>query len=79
MKEDAKASYGTVDAFIEKEIDLLMKQVYDCALINNFFWGVWALSLLTPDIYAKDGIFNYDFASARVGMYQKILEEMKNE
>ena len=79
MNGDAKASYGSVDAFVEKEIDLLMKQVYDCALVNNFFWGVWALSLLTPDIYAKDGIFNYDCASAHVSMYQKILEEMKNE
>ena len=38
------------------------------------FWCVWALALLTPEIYAKEGIFNYDFAFARVEMYFKIKD-----
>jgi len=38
------------------------------------FWGVWALALLTPEIYAKEGIFNYDFAIARTEMYFKIKD-----
>jgi len=44
--------------------------------LNNFFWGVWALALLTPDIYTEEGIFNYDFAHSRVDMQHKVKEMM---
>lgn len=49
------------------------QQVLDCALLNNFFWGVWALSLLSEEEYLKHGIFNYDFAHSRCDMYNTFL------
>ena len=50
------------------------RQVLDCALLNNFFWGVWALSLLSEEEYLKSGIFNYDFAHSRCDMYSTFLK-----
>lgn len=76
MDPSLKSKYTSCDAFVDAECPRLLKQIWKCALLNNFFWGIWALALLTPDIYAKEGIFNYDFALARVEMYYKIKEIM---
>ena len=57
--------------YVDKYYGELRKQVLDCCLLNNFFWGVWALALLSEDQYTKTGIFNYDFASARCTFYHK--------
>jgi hypothetical protein len=65
---------------LKQEYENLEKQVWDCVLINNFFWGVWALALLTPEMCTDGGIFNYDFAHCRVESYQllsKIVQENK--
>ena len=57
--------------FISKTFAPFHKQVWDCCLLNNFFWGVWALSLLDEEEYLNNGIFNYDFAHSRCDMYQQ--------
>ena len=74
MKSEVKSKFSSVDDFIQKELSQLIKEIYQCAKLNNFFWGVWCLQLLKPDEYAKDGIFNYDFAKSRVEMYKKVCE-----
>jgi hypothetical protein len=33
--------------YIDENYSILKKQVLDCCLLNNFFWGVWALALLS--------------------------------
>jgi hypothetical protein len=63
-----------MEEFLESHTPRLVKDVWRCCLLNNMFWGVWALALLTPEIYAKEGIFNYDFAIARTEMYFKIKD-----
>lgn len=73
MTDTVKAAYATADAFVQQELEELMAEVYACCQLNNMFWGVWALSLLAPEEYAKEGIFNYDFARSRVEMYGQIL------
>lgn len=78
--EKVKAAYSNdVKLFIQTELDNLIKEVYDCTILNNLFWGVWALSLLTPDIYTKQGIFNYDFALSRVEMNNHIIKRISNQ
>lgn len=77
MTDKVKANYADFDAFVAKELDQLMDEVYDCALLNDMFWGVWALSLLSPEEYAQEGIFNYDFSRCRVFMYDKIVQVRK--
>jgi hypothetical protein len=47
--------------------------------LNNFFWGVWALALLSEDEYTNTGIFNFDFASARCTFYNKFLKQIEAE
>ena len=39
------------DTFIEDNIDEFKNQILKCALLNNFFWGVWALALLKDGEY----------------------------
>lgn len=72
MLPKVKARYQDCADFIARELDNLLVQVLTCARMNNFFWGVWALALLTPQECAKPGIFNYDFALARIEMDAKI-------
>jgi hypothetical protein len=62
------------DSFIEDKFDEFYRQILNCLLLNNFFWGVWALALLSEHEYCKPGIFNYDFAHARCLFYQKFKQ-----
>ena len=52
--------------------------MWNCCQLNNFFWAVWSIELLKPEDYAKEGIFNYDFADARLSMFDKNLEKVAN-
>ena len=61
--------YGNdVDVFLDEHLQPFQRQVWDCCLLNNFFWGVWALSLLSELEFLKTGIFNFDFADSRCEM-----------
>jgi hypothetical protein len=65
MKHSIKQNYKDCDDFVNKELATLLEQVWACSLLNNFFWGVWALALLKPESCTTKGIFNYDFAHFR--------------
>ena len=65
------------DSFVEDKYEEFYEQIMKCALLNNFFWGVWALALLSDGEYCKPGIFNYDFAHARCLFYQKFSKIIK--
>ena len=74
--EEFSKQFTDFDDFINTKFDEFMKQIYQCAILNNFFWGVWAISLLKPDGYTDSGM-NYAFAQARIDMYyviKKIIE-----
>ena len=77
MKQSVKKSYQNVEEFRDKEYEKLLQEVWQCALLNNFFWGVWALALLDVEGCTKKGIFNYDFAHCRCQSFEKIKEIMK--
>jgi hypothetical protein len=50
MKEEIKNTYGGgVEEFIAMDYPSLLQEVWTCALLNNFFWGVWSLALLKPE------------------------------
>ncbi len=40
IKEKYQNSF---ENFLEKELNSFINQLYVCALLNNFFWGVWCL------------------------------------
>jgi len=56
----------------------LKKQVWECAVLNNFFWGVWALALLNEETCVKEGIFNYEFALCRCNFFEKFTDLLSN-
>mmetsp|Transcript_9303 Transcript_9303/g.15679 ORF Transcript_9303/g.15679 Transcript_9303/m.15679 type:complete len:173 (-) Transcript_9303:44-562(-) len=66
-----------VSTFLAANFCQFKKQVLDCALLNNFFWGVWALSLLSEEEFLKEGIFNFDFAHSRCDMYATFCQIIK--
>lgn len=72
MEKDSRAKVfnNDIEMFYQIHYKPFVRQVLDCCLLNNFFWGVWALSLLSEDQYLNSGIFNYDFAHSRCDMYQ---------
>ena len=72
ISEELKNKYSDSNTFVNAVIDEFMGQVWNCCILNNLFWGVWALSLLKPEDCTEPGIFNYDFAMSRVEMNQKI-------
>mmetsp|Transcript_6170 Transcript_6170/g.9958 ORF Transcript_6170/g.9958 Transcript_6170/m.9958 type:complete len:158 (-) Transcript_6170:102-575(-) len=74
MTEAVRARYSGLQDFITKEIRQFLGEVYACAMLNNFFWGVWALALLKPEQCGEAGLFNFDFALARVDMFKKVQE-----
>ena len=76
LQSDVKAKFSKSDEFLSQYLEQYLKQVYNCALLNNLFWGVWAISLLKPDNCTEPAIFNYDFAMSRVEMFYKVKEIM---
>ena len=63
------------DTYWEAKREQILKEVEACLILNNFYWGVWALMMLADDDIEKDDVFNYDFAQCRVDMAKK-NEEM---
>jgi hypothetical protein len=70
-----KAKYNNhLQTFLHQEVENMLGEVLTCALLNNFFWGVWGLALLTPENCCTKGIFNYDCAKGRMEMFKKMEE-----
>jgi len=40
-------------------------------ILNNFFWGVWALMLLQDSDITSEKVFNYTFAEGRAMLIKK--------
>jgi len=68
---------GNIELFFADHYLPFRRQVLDCCLLNNFFWGVWALSLLSEDQFLNSGIFNYDFAHSRCDMFNTFKDFIK--
>ena len=80
MDPDQRAEYGNDEGkYVAEHYTELKRQVLDCCLLNNFFWGVWALALLAEDQYTSVGIFNFDFASARCTFYELFCKQPRAE
>jgi thiamine kinase-like enzyme len=79
MPEKQRAQFESLDSFFSAHLEPFKRQVLDCCLLNNFFWGVWALQLLNEDEVLKPGIFNFDFAEARCEMQERFLKIVKEE
>lgn len=72
--ETKEKLFQTREKYLELSLDTFLSQVYNCALLNNLFWAVWALDIMTPETCIVPNVYNYyfDFASNRVEMFKKI-------
>ena len=60
------------ESLVEKELPKLTEEVRRCLLLNNYFWAVWALRMLKKDKLEDDKVFNFDFAEARIKMFNHV-------
>lgn len=64
----------TRDSFISNELPSLKKETYRCLIVNNFFWGVWAIENLKKQHYGNTTVFNFDFLSYRIQMHNLVKD-----
>ena len=68
------------DTFEKKNLPRFRREVEACCLLNNYYWGVWALAVLRDKDVCDDKVFNYEFAISRIRMYKmqtKLFQEQK--
>ena len=41
-------------------------------LLNNYFWGIWSLRMLKEEKLGDPNVFNFDFAQARIDMFNHV-------
>lgn len=58
--------------FVEEELKVLKPKVRDNLVVNNSYWGIWALMMLKEENWDKPDVFNYDFATARIAMTRHV-------
>jgi hypothetical protein len=58
------------DDYVSQELPRLEVEVRKHVLLNNFFWGIWALKMLSPTDVTNENVFNYEFANCRVQMFR---------
>lgn len=42
-------------------------------IVNNFYWGIWALTILNPDDVTNEQVFNYEYANIRIIIYKHLV------
>jgi len=60
------------DSYVTSEYPKFKQEVHQCLLLNNFFWAIWSLRMLKPESLGNPDVFNFDFAEARVAMYNHV-------
>jgi thiamine kinase-like enzyme len=77
---EKKAPGEDYDSFEKKNLPRFRREVEACLLLNNYYWGVWALAVLRDKDVCDDKVFNYEFAISRIKMYKmqvKLFQELK--
>ena len=72
LKEGEARSKEGEDAYIASEYPKFLEEIRKCLLLNNFFWAIWCLRMLKPEKLGDPEVFNFDFAEARIAMYEHI-------
>ena len=47
-------------------------EVNKCLQLNNYFWAVWSMRILKEEKLGDSTVFNFDFALARVEMFNHV-------
>ena len=63
-----------LEAYLERALPKFRQEVENCCLLNNFYWGVWALLLIRDNDVCDEKVFNYEFAISRVKIYKLITQ-----
>jgi hypothetical protein len=58
--------------FIASTLPQLRSEVNRCLQVNNYFWAVWAMRILKEERLGDSTVFNFDFAHARVEMFEHV-------
>jgi hypothetical protein len=42
-------------------------------IANNFYWGIWALTILNPNDVTNETVFNYEYANIRTRLHKHLV------
>ena len=71
-KADTDHSNFSVD---DPEFFQKVKEVKQCMLLSNFYWGVWAIMLLLEADETNPNAFNWEFARGRTDLYKLCVRD----
>ena len=54
-----------------------VKQVKQCMILNNYYWGVWAVMMLSEADETDPNVFNWDFLEGRCDLHLKCVEQFQ--
>ena len=52
-----------------------VEQTKQCMVLNNYYWAVWAIMMLTESDETDRKAFNWEFARGRTVMHKKCCED----
>ena len=58
--------------YISRELPKIKEELHRCLLLNNYFWGIWSLRMLKEEKLGDPNVFNFDFAQARIDMFNHV-------
>jgi len=70
---------GDEAEFITKELPKIRDEVHKCLLLNNYFWAIWSLRMLKEEKLGDPKVFNFDFAQARIDMFNHVKTQYFKE
>ena len=59
---DSEKVEGGFEAYWESMREQVDREVKQCLLLNNFYWCIWALTMLQDSDVCREDVFNYEFA-----------------
>lgn len=52
-----------------------MRETKNCMVLNNFYWGVWAIMMLAEKEETDVNAFNWEFARGRVLLHKQCVQD----
>eukprot|EP00347_Sterkiella_histriomuscorum_P014696 403359899 len=70
--DQAKKAQMSIEEYIRDEKPRLMSEMRKLLLVNNYLWAVWSLKILKEENEGLNTCFNFDFADARIHMFNHV-------
>lgn len=59
----------SLEEYLNNHTEQHLKNFFRCALLNNLYWGIWAVLLIKEKDINND-VFNFGYVSTRMDLYE---------